>query len=69
MERHVCGIVFIVTLTSAAIFENSNMELDVEEFVEKTMECRHIPGMTISIVKGQGSQRIQFRFLTTFTLL
>ena len=54
MERHVCGIVLLVTLTSAAIFENSNIELDVEEFVEKTMDCRHIPGMTISIVKGQG---------------
>ncbi|XP_053386925.1 uncharacterized protein LOC123542314 [Mercenaria mercenaria] len=30
---------------------NHAFEQDLERFIEKTMECRHIPGLTVSVVK------------------
>lgn len=38
-------------LNTEEIFDTT-FENDLDKFVEKTMECHHIPGLTLSVVKG-----------------
>lgn len=36
---------------SEEIFDKA-FEEELDKFIEKTMDCRHIPGLTLSVVKG-----------------
>jgi hypothetical protein len=60
--RDILKIVMFLCILKQSYSENifdEAFEQDLEKFVEKTMECRHIPGLTLSVVKGI---LIYFRF-------
>ncbi|XP_060560761.1 uncharacterized protein LOC132720615 [Ruditapes philippinarum] len=52
--RDILKIVMFLCILKQSYSDNifdEAFEQDLERFVEKTMECRHIPGLTLSVVK------------------
>ncbi|WAR28017.1 GIGA6-like protein [Mya arenaria] len=42
---------FVLTSARGAVFDGET-EQDVVEHIQSTLECRHVPGMTVGIIKG-----------------
>lgn len=45
-------VFMVIGPASASVFEDASVERNFEDFLEITMNCRKIPGLTLSIVKG-----------------
>ena len=44
-------VVFCINIVSAEIF-TLEQELDIQKYVENVLDCRNIPGVVLSVVKG-----------------
>ena len=43
---------FGIRVNEAAVF-TSEFEGELQLFIEKTIQCRHVPGLTLTVVKGK----------------
>ena len=51
LNRHIY-LLFFLTLSYAAVF-SPEFERKLNSYIEASMKCHHIPGMTLSVVKGR----------------
>ena len=49
--RHVC-LLKLLTLSHGAIF-SADFETNLISYIETSMKCHNVPGMTLSVVKGK----------------
>ena len=66
MERYLC-MLSLLALGNAVVFPKE-FETKLQSFIEASMKCHHIPGMTLSIVQGKESYYAFHLILTVFTL-
>ena len=43
---------FGIHVNEAAVF-TTEFEVELQHFVETTIQCRHVPGLTLTVVKGK----------------
>ena len=46
------GFLLLFTLGYGAVF-TPELEMDIRSFINVSMKCHHIPGMTLTVVKGK----------------
>ena len=56
MEKIVISLYLLLLLVRPG-YQNvftPSLEANIRSFINASMECRHVPGMTLTVVKGKG---------------